>query len=290
MQKQRPCPPPHPSPSRPALKLPPGACDAHCHVFGPAAQYPFSETRAYTPEDAPAERLEALHDLLGISRAVYVQASCHGFDNSAMLNAIARKPEDRRGVCIVPMDIEDATLADFDRRGVRAARLNFMARLSAMPSREAASDLATRIADLDWHLVLHFDPDMLDELADWIAALPLPVVIDHMARLSAADLDGPEMRRLLRLLENDNVWCKISGAERSSLTGAPWHDILPIAHHILDVAPQRTLWGTDWPHPVLSQPMPDDGKLVDLIEKLIPDAALQQQVLVDNPARLYGFS
>ena len=289
MQEQRNCPPPHPSPSRPVLTLPAGACDAHCHVFGPAAKYPYSEMRAYTPEDAPVERLEALHDMLGISKAVYVQASCHGFDNSAMLDAIARRPADRRGVCIVPADIDQVELAHLDRRGVRGARLNFMARLSAMPSLDAATHLAERIAGLGWHLVLHFDPEMLPELSDWLGALPLPVVIDHMGRLSASDTDGPEMKTLLRLLENEKVWCKISGAERSSVTGPPWRDVLPIAHAILKVAPQRVLWGTDWPHPVLDREMPDDGKLVDLIADLIPSREVQQQVLVENPKRLYGF-
>lgn len=290
MQEQRNCPPPHPSPSRPILKLPAGACDTHCHVFGPAAKYPYSETRAYTPEDAPAERLEVLHDLLGISNAVYVQASCHGFDNSAMLDAIARKPDHRRGVCIVPADADQTQLVEFDRRGVRGARLNFMARLSAIPNLDAATHLARRIAALGWHLVLHFDPDILHDLSDWIAKLPLPVVIDHMGRLSASDMDGPEMNILLRLLEKDNVWCKISGAERSSLMGQPWTDVLPIAHGILDIAPQRVLWGTDWPHPVLRQEMPDDGKLVDLLSRLIPDVRMQQQVLVENPKHLYDFS
>lgn len=289
MQAQRNCPPPHPSPSRPAPKLPDGACDTHCHVFGPAAKYPFSQTRAYTPEDAPVERLQALHDLLGISKAVYVQASCHGFDNRAMLDAIALNPADRRGVCIVPADIDQAALVQLDRRGVRGARLNFMARLSAAPDRDAATQLAKRIAALGWHFVVHFDPEVLPDLSSWLGALPLPVVIDHMGRLSASDADGPEMKILLRLLEKDNVWCKISGAERSSLTGAPWDDVLPIAHGILDVAPHRVLWGTDWPHPVLDREMPDDGKLVDLISSLIPDAQMQQ-VLVDNPKRLYGFA
>ncbi len=288
MQVQRHCPPPYPSPSRPVMKLPIGAWDAHCHVFGPALKYPFSDTRAYTPEDAPVERLEALHDFLGISKAVYVQASCHGFDNSAMLDAIARRPDDRRGVCIVPADVDQIRLVELDRRGVRGARLNFMARLSAIPNLEAATHLARRIAGLGWHLVLHFDPEMLHDLSDWIATLPLPVVIDHMGRLSASDINGPEMKTLLRLLERDHVWCKISGAERSSLSGPPWADVLPIGHGILDIAPQRVLWGTDWPHPVLTQEMPDDGKLVDLIPQLIPDAVIQQQVLVENPKRLFG--
>jgi 2-pyrone-4,6-dicarboxylate lactonase len=289
MQSQRHCPPPHSKPSRPALDLPIGACDAHCHVFGPAAKFPFSLTRAYTPEDAPAERLEALHELLGISNAVYVQASCHGFDNSAMLDAISRKPATRRGVCIVPTDIDTARLSVLDRQGVRGARLNFMTRLSAAPDRDAVTELAGRIADLGWHLVVHFDPDMLPDLADWLIDLPLPVVIDHMGRMSASDIGSTEMKLMLRMLENEKIWCKISGAERSSETGAPWHDIVPLTHGILEVAPERVLWGTDWPHPVLDREMPDDGKLVDLIATLMPAEALRRQVLVENPKRLYGF-
>ena len=289
MQAQRHCPPPHPNPSRPALQLPIGACDAHCHVFGPQAKFPFSPTRAYTPEDAPVERLEALHELLGITRAVYVQASCHGFDNSAMLDAIARKPTTRRGVCIVPADTDRAQLVALDQRGVRGARLNFMTRLAAPPDRDAATMLARRMADVGWHLVVHFDIEMLPDLSDWLMSLPLPVIIDHMGRMSASDIGGAEMKLMLRMLENENIWCKISGAERSSETGAPWHDVVPIANSVLQIAPERVLWGTDWPHPVLDRDMPDDGKLVDLIAELIPDEELRLRVLIENPNRLYGF-
>lgn len=289
MREQRPCPPPHPDPSRPSLILPQGSCDTHCHVFGPADTFPYSENRAYTPEDAPKARLQALHRLLGISRVVYVQASCHGFDNRAMLDAMADDPVNTRGVALLPLDVGRDEIAALDAAGVRGARLNFMTRITALPDLDACTALAERIAEFGWHLVIHFDPDLLPGLIDWIRSLPVTVVIDHMGRMSASDIDGPYFKLMLDLLQSETVWCKISGAERSSLAGPPYHDVLPIAHEIVRVAPDRTLWGTDWPHPVLKGVMPDDGKLVDLLEALVPDPAIRHAVLVDNPARLYGF-
>ena len=289
MLNQRPCPPPHPNPSTPRLVLPQGACDAHCHVFGPARLFPFSPTRAYTPEDAPKERLRALHKLLGISRVVFVQASCHGFDNRAMVDALADDPVNSRGVALLPTDVSREEIAALDRTGVRGARFNFMTRLTAMPDLGECLRLAERIAEFNWHMVIHFDPEILPELDGWIRSLPVPVVIDHMGRMGVDDIDGPHFAAMLRLLERESVWCKISGAERSSVAGAPFFDVAPLAKAIVSAAPDRTLWGTDWPHPVHHGAMPDDGQLVDLLAELVPDEAIRRGVLVDNPARLYGF-
>lgn len=285
----RACPPPLANPSRPRLILPEGACDTHCHVFGPAGRFPYADDRAYTPDDAPKERLAALHDLLGISRTVFVQASCHGFDNSAMLDAIADDPGRYRGVALIPLDCPDDEIARLHAGGVRGARFNFMSRISPLPATREIDALIGRIARFDWHVVLHFDPHLIRQLAPWMRSLPIPFVIDHMGRLSAGDADGPDHRALVDLMECENAWMKISGADRGSVAGPPFTDMIPIARSLVDAAPDRTLWGTDWPHPVLAGPMPDDGELVDLVAEFVPDPVIRRKVLVDNPARLYGF-
>lgn len=286
----RACPPPLANPSRPRLVLPEGACDTHCHVFGPASRFPFAEDRAYTPQDAPKERLAALHDLLGISRTVFVQASCHGFDNSAMLDAIAADPVRSRGVAQIPMDCPDAEIERLHRSGVRGARFNFMTRIMPMPKTADIDRLMARTRAFGWHAVLHFDAPLIPELEPWMRSLETPFVIDHMGRLMAGDTGGPHHRALVDLVGScDNCWIKISGAERGSTAGPPFADMVEIARSLADAAPDRTLWGTDWPHPVLSGPMPDDGQLVDLLADFVPDEAARRKVLVDNPARLYGF-
>lgn len=286
----RACPPPLANPSRPRLVLPEGACDAHCHVFGPAARFPFAEDRAYTPDDAPKERLAALHELLGLSRTVFVQASCHGFDNSAMLDAIAADPVGSRGVAQIRMDCPEAEIARLHEGGVRAARFNFMTRIMPMPKTSQIDRLMERLRPFGWHAVLHFDPHLIPELVPWMRSVTYPFVIDHMGRLHADETDGPYHRALIDLVAScDNAWIKISGAERGSIAGPPFGDMVAIARSLAAAAPDRTLWGTDWPHPVLSGPMPDDGQLVDLIADFVPEADARRKVLVDNPARLYGF-
>jgi predicted TIM-barrel fold metal-dependent hydrolase len=286
----RECPPPLANPSRPRLKLPAGACDTHCHVFGPADRFPFSPDRAYTPDDAPKERLAALHELLGISRTVFVQASCHGFDNSAMLDAIAHAPETSRGIAQIEMDCSHEEIARLHEGGVRGARFNFMTRISPMPDTTEIDGLLSRIKPFGWHAVLHFDSHLIPALAPWMRQLDMPFVIDHMGRLLAVDAHGPNHLALLELVSScENAWVKISGAERGSAAGPPFADMTAIARSLAEAAPDRTLWGTDWPHPVLSGPMPDDGQLVDLLADFVPDEAVRHRVLVDNPARLYGF-
>lgn len=285
----RPCPPPHPNPSKPKLVLPAGATDAHCHVFGPADVFPYSEKRAYTPQDAPKDMLAALHKHLGISRTVIVQASCHGTDNRAMVDALQDDPINRRGVASVEMDCDATELSRLNDAGVRGARFNFMSRISPMPDVSEIAPLIKRMADIGWHIVVHFDPDALPELSDWLKGLPVPVVVDHMARLAGSDAGGEYHKMLLELMEKEHAWVKISGAERGTDAGVPYDDITPIAQSLVAAAPDRILWGTDWPHPVMSKPMPDDGFLVDYLATMVPDEALRNRILVDNPARLYGF-
>jgi 2-pyrone-4,6-dicarboxylate lactonase len=282
------CKPPDPHPKVPGFRLPPGACDAHCHVFGPADRFPYAPERSYTPPDAPVENLRALHRTLGVSRAVIVQASCHGTDNRAMLDAIASSRDAYRGVAIVGGDVTDAELAALDRGGVRAVRFNFVAHLGGAPDLEVFDRTLDRISRLGWHVVLHLDAADIVAYADRIRRLAVPFVIDHMGRVKAAGgLDQKPFKMLLELMGNPLAWVKVCGAERVSSTGKPFHDAIPFAAALIEVAPERVLWGTDWPHPNITGDMPNDGELVDLFAGVTADAALRRAVLVDNPTRLY---
>lgn len=285
----RPCPPPLPSPSRPRDRLPPDACDSHCHVFGPAAVFPLSARRAYTPADMPKEALFGLHEQLGITRRVVVQASCHGTDNAALLDALRAMPENSRGIAALDDEVTAAELDEMHAAGVRGARFNFMARIGKAPDTARIDALIRRFAPLGWHIALHFDPDDLPRLRPWIETLELPVLIDHAARLRATDFGGHYFQSFCELMERPNIWTKLSGVERGSDAGAPYDDMLPLLQAVAAIAPGRVIWGTDWPHPVLDGPMPDDGALVDYIWRVLPDAGRRQAALVDNPARLYGF-
>jgi 2-pyrone-4,6-dicarboxylate lactonase len=280
--------PPHPHPKKPSFAMPAGACDAHCHVFGPAAKFPYSRDRRYTPPDAPAGSLAALHRHLGIARAVLVQASVHGSDNAAMLDAISRDPANLRGVAMVEAAISDAELGRLHSGGVRAVRFNFVRHLGGAPDLATVERMARRIVPMGWHLVLHLDAEDLLEYESFLHALRLPFVIDHMGRVAAGEgLVQPPFKRLLDLVAgNDLAWVKVSGAERVSTTLGDFADALPFAAALVEAAPERVLWGTDWPHPNVRE-MPDDGALVDLIPRFASDEALRAKLLVDNPARLY---
>ncbi|MDE1165200.1 MAG: amidohydrolase family protein [Pseudomonas sp.] len=276
-------------PVRPQLTLPQGAWDAHCHVFGPAAQFPYAADRSYTPPDAPYEQLRALHDYLGFSRGVIVQASCHGSDNSAMLDAIARSEGRYRGVAIVDGSESDAQLAALHAGGVRAVRFNFVAHLGGAPDLDVFDQTVDRLADLGWHVVLHLDAQDIFTYAERLQRIPVPFIIDHMGRIKAQDgLQQPAFQALLELMQNPLAWVKVCGAERVSAGRRPFEDAIPFAERLIQAAPERVLWGTDWPHPNISKDMPNDGALVDLMAAFCADPALRQKLLVDNPLKLYG--
>ncbi|MFO1361869.1 MAG: amidohydrolase family protein [Burkholderiales bacterium] len=282
--------PPVARPSKPAFVPPPGACDAHCHVFGPPERFPYAEGRPYTPsEPAPKERLTRLHAHLGFARAVIVQATPHGTDNSAMLDAIASSAGAYRGVALVAQDVTDRGLEALHAGGVRAARFNFVQHLGGAPDPAYFERTVARVKTLGWHVELHFDAQDIGSYADLLGRMPVPYVIDHMGRVkSEGGLDQPALRNLLTLLRDERCHVKLSGAERvSSLGRRPFDDALPIARAIVAAAPDRVLWGTDWPHPNVPHDMPDDGELVDLFARIVDDPALQRKVLVDNPTRLY---
>lgn len=285
------CMAPDPDTKTPKFQPPPGACDAHCHIFGPGAVYPYALDRSYTPPDAPLARFKELQTTLGLSRAVLVNASCHGTDNTVILHAIAQSGGSYRGVANVGKSISDAELAQLNDGGIRGIRFNFVQHLGGTPDMGVFHNLVERIVPLGWHVVLHFDAADLLDFGAMLQSLPVPFIIDHMGRVPTRDgLDQKPFAILLDTARMDNCWVKICGAERISSAGPPFTDAVPFAQAVLEVAPDRTLWGTDWPHPNIKRHMPNDGDLVDLIPLFVPDAALRRKVLVDNPHRLYGFS
>jgi predicted TIM-barrel fold metal-dependent hydrolase len=284
------CKPPAPDTRKPGFELPADACDAHCHVFGPGDRFPYAEGRSYTPPDAPVENFRKMQAVLGFSRAVIVQAGCHGTDNAAMLDAIASSEGRYRGVAMVNDSFSDAALETLHEGGVRGVRFSFARHLGRMPDFNAVSRTVERIAPLGWHLVLYLEPEDIVEFADILPNYELPVVIDHMGRVkTGGGLDQEAFRLLLDFIRGEDFWVKISGAERNSTTGPPYEDAVPYAQALINAAPGQVLWGTDWPHPNTEGPMPNDGDLADLFALYAPDAALRERILVDNPARLYGF-
>jgi len=283
--------PPHPEPRPPRALVPPaGACDAHCHVFGPAHRFPFAPGRAYTPPDAGLEQFERLQERLGLSRAVFVQASCHGTDNAALLDALERGAGRYAGVAMIDDRTTDEELHRLHAAGVRGTRFNFVRHLGGAPDQETFWRLVGRVAPLGWHIVLHFDARDLPRYGELLARMPTPYVIDHMARVDAtAGLDQEPFRQLLELAADERCWVKITGAERLTAGGPPpYDDVVPFARALLAAAPDRVLWGTDWPHPNVRH-MPDDGDLLDLLADFAPDEATRHRVLVTNPERLYAF-
>ena len=275
------------SPSRPELKLPAGACDAHVHVFGPHSVFPFAENRPFTPADAPKEKLFALHAMLGIRHCVIVQSTCHGFDNRVVADAIAAKKGDYRGVALVPPTVDDAELARLDSQGFCGVRFNFMSHLGKGPRIDDAIALTARLAKIGWHLQVHFEASLIDELVPWLARAAVPVVIDHMGRVDASlGLDQPAFRRLLDLMRDPRFHVKVSGSERISRKPSLWEDAIPFARKLVAEFGERCFWGSDWPHPNLAE-IPDDGVLVDLLSEIAPSEAARRALLVENPKRFY---
>jgi 2-pyrone-4,6-dicarboxylate lactonase len=287
----------HPRPSKPRFALPAGAVDAHCHVFGPGAEFPYAPERKYTPCDAGKAQLFALRDHLGFARNVIVQATCHGADNRALADACRASGGRARGVATVRRDVSDRELRDLHAAGVRGVRFNFVRRLVDVTPRDELLEIARRIQPLGWHVVVYFEAEDLPELWSFFTALPTVVVVDHMGRPDVRKpIDGPEFGMFLDLLRHhENVWTKVSCPERLSVTGPPalagehnpYRDVMPFARRVVEAFPDRVLWGSDWPHPNLEDHMPDDGLLVDVIPYLAITPALQRKLLVENPRRLY---
>jgi 2-pyrone-4,6-dicarboxylate lactonase len=276
-------------PTTPRWTPPPGAVDAHVHVFGPEAEFPFSPKAKYHPEDATPEMLFALRDRLGFSRNVIVQASCHGTDNAATLNGIARSNGKARGVAVVDPDIGADELRALHDGGIRGVRFNFLKRLVDNAPKDKFLEIARKIEPLGWHVVVYFEADILEELVPFLEAIPTIVVVDHLGRPDIAQgPDGKDINAFKRLLdEHPTIWTKVSGAERLSPQGPPFDDFVEVIRPIVERYPERVLWGTDWPHPNMEHRIPDDGQLVDIIPRIAPTAELQRKLLIDNPERLY---
>jgi 2-pyrone-4,6-dicarboxylate lactonase len=283
--------------SKPRFKLPAGAVDAHCHVFGPGNIFPYAPERKYTPCDASKEQLFALRDHLGFDKNVIVQATCHGSDNRALVDALKASNGKAKGVATVNRHVTDAELQDMHAAGVRGTRFNFVKRLADFTPREVLLEIANRIAPLGWHVVIYFEAVDLPELYDFFTTLPTTVVVDHMGRPDVTKpVDGPEFELFVKMMrEHSNIWSKVSCPERLSVSGPKalngeqhaYSDVVPFAKRLVEEFPDRVLWGTDWPHPNLKDHMPDDGLLVDFIPQIAITPELQQKLLVDNPTRLY---
>ncbi len=277
------------SPSKPGYAPPPGAVDAHCHVFGPADRFPFSAKARYRPQDATAKMLFALRDWLGFTRNVIVQATCHGTDNRAVLDAIAYAEGRARGVAMVDGGVSDAELDELHRGGIRGVRFNFLRRLVDNAPKDQFLAVAERIGRLGWHVVVYFEADMLEDLRPFLAAIPVPIVIDHMGRPDVKQgPDGPDMANLRRLMDSrDDIWIKASCPDRLSSQGYPYDDFVAAVRPLVESHDDRILWGTDWPHPNMENDIPDDGRLVDVIPRIAVTEELRRKLLVDNPRRLY---
>ena len=279
----------HPNPSKPSYVPLAGAVDAHCHVFGPGDVFPYAPERKYTPCDAPKEKLFALRDFLGFERNIIVQATCHGRDNSALVDALKAADGRARGIVSVGPDIAAHELAHLDEAGVRGVRFNFVKRLVDSTPKEVFLGIAEKIKPLGWHIVVYFEAQDLEELIPFLKQLPTIIVVDHMGRPDVTKgLDHPDFQRYVNLLaENPNIWTKVSCPERLTVAGPDYADVIPYAKTLVERFPDRVLWGTDWPHPNMKSHMPDDGMLVDVIPRIAPSQEAQRALLVDNPMRLY---
>lgn len=280
----------HSNPSRPSFTPPEGAVDAHCHVFGPASQFPFAPESKYSPCDASKEQLFALRDFLGFERNVIVQATCHGKDNRALVDALKSGNGQARGVGAVGPEISDAELASLHEAGMRGVRFNFVKRLVDSTPKGVFLGIAERIAKLGWHVVVYFEAPDLEDLIPFLKQIPTTIVVDHMGRPDVTKgVDHGDFQRFVDLLgEVDTIWTKVSCPERLSALGPPgYSDVVPFARLLVERFPERVLWGTDWPHPNMKSHMPDDGHLVDVIPKIAIGGERQKALLVENPMRLY---
>jgi 2-pyrone-4,6-dicarboxylate lactonase len=279
----------HHDPKKPDFVLPKGAVDAHCHVFGPSPEFPFAAERKYTPCNAGKDQLFALRDHLGFSRNVIVQATCHGKDNAAMVDACRAGGDLARGIASVGAEITNAKLTDMHDAGVRGVRFNFVKRLVDSTPKEVFIRIAEKIQEFGWSIVVYFEAADLEELEPFLTRLPGIIVVDHMGRPNVnKGVDHPDFDRFIRLMSNnENIWTKVTCPERLTIAGAPYDDVVPYYRAIVEKFEDRVLWGTDWPHPNMKSHMPDDGVLVDYIPKIARTQAQRQKLLITNPMRLY---
>jgi len=290
--------PPDPNTRAPRWTVPKGACDTHAHVFGPPNIFPYCDDRRYTPPAAPIEHYRNMQRITGLSRAVFVCPTAHGYDNRVILDAIAKLGDSARGIANIDSSFETKSLQALAEGGIRGARFHLMK--DRPGSEDHLSQHLPVLQRLGWILVLHVDPPDFIEHERFIRALPTVTIIDHMARVRGKDgLDQPAFRLLLDLLKDDRFWVKlcsfdkISAVPQAHVEGSlPYLDMVPFAQAVIEAAPDRVIWGTDWPHGNTFTPgrTPNEGDLLDLLAVIAPDQALRDRILVDNPARLFGFA
>lgn len=286
------CPAADPHPRPPKVPLPPGACDTHAHVFGPASAFPWSPHRGYTPPEALPEAYERLHATLGVSRGVLTQPSVYGTDNRAMLAYTAAHPERMRAVVSVEPAVTDAELQAMHRMGARGVRVNLVDKGgNPLGSFGALHALAERIRPLGWHVELLVHAHEMDGIVEDIRRLPVDISIGHFGYMPARlGVSHRKYAAFLDLVGEGRCWVKLSGPYRiTSRQVTPYDDVTPFAHALVARRPDRIVWGTDWPHPIVPVPMPNDGDLADHLPVWIPDETIRRRILVDNPAQLYGF-
>lgn len=281
------------SPRAPKLRLPRHACDTHAHIMGPKARYAYSPARIYTPPDCLLSDYLHMLDTLGVERAVLVQPSVYGTDNTVMLEAMKTANGRLRGVAVVDEDIADEELKQLNDAGVRGVRVNIVDVKDRKPGTlplESLSKIARRIAPLNWHMELLMHADEFPDLDRAFAEFPVEIVLGHLGYMNIGKApDDPGFQGLLRLVKSGRAWVKLTGPYRITAAPLPYPDTVPCAKALLDANRERVIWGTDWPHVMLKGRMPNDGDLADVLSDWIPDAALREQVLVRNPAKLYGF-
>lgn len=281
----------HRNPRAPRYHPPEGAVDAHCHIFGPEDVFPYAPERKYTPCTGSKHDLFALRDRLGFSRNVIVQASCHGRNNDALLDGLRSAGNLARGIAVVDETITEADLAEMDEAGVRGVRFNFVRRLVDPKPRAVYEAIVEKIAPLGWHIIVYIEAADFADQIEFLASLPVTVVFDHMARPDVArGVEHPDFQRFVKLLENEKFWTKVSCPERLTAQGGShenYSDVVPFMKTLVDLYPNRVLWGTDWPHPNMKNHMPDDGQLVEMIPLIADNEEKRRKLLVDNPMRLY---
>lgn len=283
-----------PNTRRPRIVMPPGACDTHAHVCGPFAKYGYTPERLYTPPDETWPMYRRMLDILGVERAVLTQPSVYGTDNTALVDALAAGGDTVRGVAVVDPEIDDAALRALDQAGVRGVRINIVDRRENrnVMLLDKLMPLARRIAPMGWHIEFLLQADAVPDLATVAAQLPVPIVLGHLGYVHA-DKGGaanPGFQALLRLLDGGRCWVKLTGPYRISGVELPYPDVTPMAHALVAAAPQRLLWGTDWPHVMMKKRMPNDADIADLLLDWVPDEDVRKSILVDNPQGLYGFT
>jgi predicted TIM-barrel fold metal-dependent hydrolase len=282
--------PPDPNPKTPKFRCPPGTCDSHIHLFGPADKFPFPPDAPFHSRDAQVETNIALHDKLGVSRAVIVSSSAYRRNYDVLVDALARFPARFRGIALPPEDMSAAEFERLTRLGVRGMRFMSAARGSHVP--QISASLAARGAEHGWHVQFYpHGADIVDHV-DRLLALPNAIVLDHFAAVPAAGgIEQPAFKAVLRMLDTGRVWVKLSGPMRCSPGDFPYAEVTPLARALVRHAPELLVWGSDWPHVNMDgRAMPNDGDLVDLIPEWIPDEGARQRILVENPMALYGFA